>query len=400
MDKHYIIVVGDYRTKEGRFFSLRTPFYRPLNRALLRIGAFWVKDIKCWLLSYNVENWKSLQATVAPFGSLEIVKKMHLPKPIVRNVTPAVIEHLKGYQSMLYARGYAQKTIDTYLTMITPLLTKYPENSPQSLTIEMIDQYRSEHLFQKSNSAQRQFVGALKLLLQHAENPIDPTLLVRPRKQKIFPKVLSIESVLLMISTTENIKHRLIISMLYSCGLRRGELISLEMRDLDFHRMTLHVREGKFGKDRMLPLPNSIVPLLREYLRFYNPTIHLIEGQFGNAYSGTSISKIVERAGKRAKVVFKVTPHMLRHSYATHLLEKGVDIRFIQELLGHTKTDTTMIYTHVARKSTLSVESPLDTAIRAQNLPQPIPIPIPIETQQEIQKYLPPIEVQDDPLKR
>ncbi len=371
MDKHYIITVGDYRTKEGRYFSLRTPFYRPLNRALLRIGAVWNKELKCWLLTYTAENWRQLQQTVVPFGSLEVVKKTHLPKPIIIDAPESVLTHIKSYQSMLYARGYAQKTIDTYLAMMSPFLTAFPDVSPQELTISMVNDYRSERLFQKSNSSQRQFVGALKLLLQHFENPIDPSLLVRPRKQKQIPKVLAPETILYMISSTQNVKHRLILSMLYACGLRRGELISLEMRDLDFHRMTLHIRDGKFGKDRLLPLPQSIVPIVREYFRFYHPQVYLIEGMPGKLYSGTSISKIVERAGLRAGVVFKVTPHMLRHSYATHLLEKGVDIRFIQELLGHTKPDTTMIYTHVARKSTMSIESPLDTAVRFQQSTNP-----------------------------
>jgi len=167
-----------------------------------------------------------------------------------------------------------------------------------------------------------------------------------------------------MIALTQNVKHRLIISFLYSCGMRRGEVLNLEPRDLNLERASIHIRQGKWGKERMLPLPQSLYPLLKEYVHFYKPTVYLFEGQKKDQYSPTSIARIVDRAAKKAGIHQKVTPHMLRHSYATHLLEKGVDMRYIQELLGHSKPETTMIYTHVAKHTSLAIESPLDTALR------------------------------------
>ena len=169
-----------------------------------------------------------------------------------------------------------------------------------------------------------------------------------------------------MIAKTRNLKHRLIISLLYSCGLRRGEIISLKCTDLNLERATIHIREGKWGKDRMLPLPQSLLPLLREYVHFFQPKTYLFEGQTTPQYSATSIANIVARAAKNAGISQRITPHMLRHSYATHLLEKGVDLRYIQELLGHSSIDTTTVYTHVAKNTTLSIESPLDSAVRDQ----------------------------------
>lgn len=364
MAKHFIITVGDFRDSSGRYFSLRTPFYRPLNRALHRIGATWRKELKCWLLAYSKDHWAQLQEAAEPFGSLEIITKKPLSLTLIQNITPQTRTHLESYQEMLYARGYAQNTINTYTNMMCKLLSQQHPTPPHELTIIQINKYRAAHLFQQANSTQRQFVSALKLLLQHFNNPIQPDTLVRPRANQTKPKVIAVEEVIRMISRTQNVKHRLIISFLYSCGLRRGEVLNLEPKDLNLERGSLHVREGKWGKERLLPLPQSIYPLLKEYIHFYQPNTYLFEGQKSDQYSPTSVAKIVQRAAKNAGIHQHVTPHMLRHSYATHLLEKGVDMRYIQELLGHSKPETTMIYTHVAKHTALAIESPLDTALR------------------------------------
>ena len=364
--KHFVITVGDYRDSRGRFFSLRTPFHRPLNRALHRIGAAWEADIKCWILLYNKENWRNLQTLAAEFGTLEVLTRRPLSTKIQRAHNAATLEYLEAYQQMLYARGYAQNTINSYINLISPLLTALDPTRPKDYTLAQINSYRATNLFRMANSTQRQFVGALKLLLSLNNNPLNPTTLVRPRPLQHKPKVLAIEQVLKMIAGTLNLKHRLIISMLYSCGLRRGEIIHLKCSDLNLERSIVHIRDAKWDKDRLLPLPQSLLPLLKEYLHFYRPKTFLFEGQKTPQYSSTSIANIVERSAKRAGIHQRVTPHMLRHSYATHLLEKGVDLRHIQELLGHSKIDTTTIYTHVAKNSTLRIESPLDTAVRDQ----------------------------------
>ena len=364
MAKHFIITVGDFRDSSGRYFSLRTPFYRPLNRALHRIGATWRKELKCWLLAYSKEHWVQLQEAAEPFRSLEIITKKPLSLTLIQNIKPQTRSYLESYQEMLYARGYAQNTINTYTNMMCKLLSHLHPTPPHELTIIQINKYRAAHLFQQANSTQRQFVSALKLLLQHFNNPIQPDTLVRPRANQTKPKVIAVEEVIRMIARTQNVKHRLIISFLYSCWLRRGEVLNLEQKDLNIERGSLHVREGKWGKERLLPLPQSIYPLLKEYIHFYQPTTYLFEGQKSDQYSHTSVAKIVQRAAKNAGIHQHVTTHMLRHSYATHLLEKVVDMRYIQELLGHSKPETTMIYTHVAKHTALAIESPLDTALR------------------------------------
>lgn len=363
-NKHYVITVGDYRDAAGRFFSLRTPFHRPLLRALRRIGAEWDKTLKCYLLPYSKENWLQLQRTAAPFGTLEILTPQPLAPKIVQETPDEAHATLASFQAMLYARGYAQNSINTYIGLLAPLVQSLLPKLPQNYTLEEIDHYRSSHLFQRANSSQRQFVSALKLLFEHFGNPNEPATLVRPRKLQTQPKVIAVEQVLRMIARTANVKHRLIISMLYSCGLRRGELISLRLSDINLERATLYIREAKWSKERTLPLPQSLIPLLRDYFQFFRPTTYLIEGKPGKPYSTTSVRNVILAAARRAQIPYAINPHMLRHSYATHLLERGVDLRHIQVLLGHTKLETTAIYTHVARNSTLSIESPLDSAIR------------------------------------
>ena len=290
--KHFVITVGDYRDSRGRFFSLRTPFHRPLNRALHRIGAAWEADIKCWILLYNKENWRNLQTLAAEFGTLEVLTRRPLSTKIQRAHNAATLEYLEAYQQMLYARGYAQNTINSYINLISPLLTALDPTSPKDYTLAQINSYRATNLFRMANSTQRQFVGALKLLLSLYNNSIAPSTLVRPRAIKSTPKVIAINQVLTMIAKTRNLKHRLIISLLYSCGLRRGEIISLQCTDLNLERATIHIRQGKWGKDRMLPLPQSLLPLLREYVHFFQPKTYLFEGQTTPQYSATSIANI------------------------------------------------------------------------------------------------------------
>mgnify|MGYP000333137687 CR=1 FL=1 len=174
----------------------------------------------------------------------------------------------------------------------------------------------------------------------------------RPRKELKLPKVLSKEKILLMINNTNNIKHKCIISLLYSSGLRRNELLQLKIKDVDGKRMVIRVEQAKGNKDRYTVLNKSVLDDLRKYFKIYKPKIYLFEGPIPEKkYSTSSVLQIVTKTAKKAGIKDRVTPHMLRHSFATHLLESGTDIRYIQLLLGHNSTKTTEIYTHVATNS-------------------------------------------------
>jgi integrase/recombinase XerD len=162
-----------------------------------------------------------------------------------------------------------------------------------------------------------------------------------------------------MISDTENTKHKCIIALIYSCGLRRSEALNMKVQDIDSKRMMIKIVGAKGKKDRYLQLPSSILPLLRIYYKEFMPKIWLFEGQKGGMYSGESILKVVRHAAKRSGIQKRVYPHILRHSYATHNLEQGIDIRYIQAWLGHDSIKTTEKYTHVAQNKH-NFKNPID----------------------------------------
>ncbi len=180
--------------------------------------------------------------------------------------------------------------------------------------------------------------------------------------QHKLPKVLSKSEVKRMIENTENIKHKCILALLYSTGLRRSELLSLRLMDIDSERMVINIKGAKGKKDRISLLSNDMLKMLREYYKKYTPKEYLFEGANGKQYSETSVSKILKNAAKRAGIRKNVTPHMLRHSFDTHLLEQGTDLRYIQELLGHKSSKTTEIYTHISIKAIENIKNPLDDA--------------------------------------
>ena len=204
----------------------------------------------------------------------------------------------------------------------------------------------------RSNSSINQSVNSIKFYYEVVMGmPNRFYAIERPRKQKQLPKVLSRHEIKDLIACTNNIKHRCIISLLYSAGLRRSELLNLKLEDIDGKRMLITIKGAKGNKDRMTVLSPTLLEELRTYFTECKPRSYLFEGPRGRPYSASSVLKVIANAAVKAGVQKKVTPHMLRHSFATHLLENGTDIRHIQVLLGHNSTKTTEIYTHVAATS-------------------------------------------------
>ena len=202
-----------------------------------------------------------------------------------------------------------------------------------------------------SESYQNVIINAIKFYYEQVEDqPRQVYALPRPKPPKQNPKVLSKDEVKALIHHTENAKHRAMLMLAYGLGLRLNEVLALTPADIDAKRMALYVRSGKGKKDRDLPLTESLLLLLREQYRQFRPETYLFEGQTpGEQYSERSLQQVVKQAAERAGIRRPVTLHMLRHSYATHLLEAGTDIRIIQDLLGHSSIKTTEIYTHVAQ---------------------------------------------------
>lgn len=179
------------------------------------------------------------------------------------------------------------------------------------------------------------------------------------KKEKLLPKVISKKNIIKMIKNTKNLKHKIIIKLLYSSGLRISELLNLKREDIDFEKNLIYVKKGKGNKDRITIMSKSLkLDILKYYSKENFKTRYIIEGRSGK-YSKKSVQTIIKKAGKNIGI--NLHPHMLRHSFATHLLEQGVDLRYIQKLLGHSDNRTTQIYTHVKTDQLLSISSPLDT---------------------------------------
>ncbi len=189
-------------------------------------------------------------------------------------------------------------------------------------------------------------------------------VLERPRKERKLPTVLSPEEVMRIFSKIKNLKHRSIMLLIYSCGLRISECVNLKISDIDSGRMCIHLRAAKGKKDRLVPLPKQMLGVLRTYYKDYLPKEYLFEGQaqhgIRSKYSTSSIRAVLGRATRAAGIKKHVTPHTLRHSYATHMLENGIGLRTIQQLLGHNSSKTTEIYTHVSINHILQTANPLD----------------------------------------
>jgi site-specific recombinase XerD len=183
----------------------------------------------------------------------------------------------------------------------------------------------------------------------------------RPKKPLTLPKMLSKSEVKKLFRVTNNLKHKIALQLTYGMGLRVSEVVNLKLNDIDSKRMVVHLKGAKGKKDRYVPLPKSILPGLREYYITYKPKTFLLEGQYGGAYARSSLQQVFKNAMNKAGINKEIGIHGLRHSYATHLLESGADMRFIQELLGHNSIKTTQVYTKVTPRSISKIKSPLDS---------------------------------------
>lgn len=268
-----------------------------------------------------------------------------------------------SYLAKLEYKGYSINTARTYISCFEKFINTFPDRPLLEINENEIQEYLNAKARKgASTSHLNQILNSIKFYYEVVEKmPNRFYSIDRPIKEETLPKVLSPLSVKKMLLMTQNIKHKCILSLLYSAGLRRQELINLTLSDIDSKRMVINVRQGKGHKDRNTILSPQVLNDLRTYFREYKPKHYLFEGPNGAKYSGTSIAKILDQARIRAGIREKVTPHMLRHSFATHLLENGTDLRYIQVLLGHSSSKTTEIYTKVSFSSIQNIKSPLDS---------------------------------------
>tara|TARA_Y100000589_G_scaffold329390_1_gene375856 strand:+ start:110327 stop:111454 length:1128 start_codon:yes stop_codon:yes gene_type:complete len=325
-------------------------------------GVRWSATHKCWYIRYSKQNLSQISSALK--NKATIIRSI----PQGFEFTDKEKQELNNFWKWLKAQRYSESTVKVYFNFIKDL-TAYLNHRKDLATITNhdIEQYTYDVLVKQKNvsvSTQRQFVGALKAYKRF--NPhaaFDGEVLIRPKKSTHLPTVLSWQEVLEIIRKTKNLKHRAAIIMMYSAGLRISELINLRLSDIDIQRKQIFIKQSKNRKDRVVVLAESSLPVIFNYLETYEPKVYFLENPEGGKYSAESVRAFLKRGAKAAGIRKRVTPHTLRHSYATHLLEQGVDVRYIQELLGHARTETTMIYTHVSRKDLRQIESPLDKIV-------------------------------------
>jgi integrase/recombinase XerD len=328
-------------------------------------AATWSTSLKTWYLKDTKEN---LNLIISTFKGITTIDSSKLTKKNIfkRNLTDSEKTLLNNFYLYLKGKRYSKSTIQTYTLFIADFINFHTKTPLAELTNRDVELFIETVFIERkySISSQRQFISALKIFIVfYPQTKINDLSLERPKKSRTLPNVLSQEEVLRIIQLTKNLKHRAIIVLLYSSGLRIGEVTGLLLKNIDILRKQIKVEGGKGRKDRFVVLATSYLPLLHNYLTTFKPAFYFIEGPTGKKYSESSIRKFLFKSVQKAGISKKVTPHTLRHSYATHLLENGVGLRHIQELLGHAKPETTMIYTHVAKKDLLDIQSPLDTIL-------------------------------------
>jgi len=311
-------------------------------------GAMWSQTLSVWHLpdseEYRVQ--------------FKIVPKSHTIPSEEGSV------QIEKFKQWMRSKRYSKSTIATYSEALKSFLVFYREKSVADITNEDVIVYNNEHILKNNLSAsyQNQIVNSIKLFFKTIR---DTKMLVdkihRPKRAKVLPNVLSKEEIKAILEAHSNIKHKAMLAMIYSCGLRRSELLHLRFSDIDSKRNIVLLKNAKGKKDRIAPLSPKILDMLREYYIGYKPQTWLFEGQIkGEQYSEKSLQSVLKQALQKTGISKPVTLHWLRHSYATHLLESGTDLRYIQELLGHSSSKTTEIYTHVSTKSIQQIKSPFD----------------------------------------
>lgn len=267
-----------------------------------------------------------------------------------------------AYVNLLEVKRYSYCTARTYCSLFAAFAFHFKDRSLNDIDEQDIVRYiHSIVKSGKSVSYQNQAINAIKFYYEQVlDMPSRFYEIDRPSQERKLPLVLSEQEVTRILEAVSNIKHKAILVTLYSCGLRISELLGLKITDIQSDRKLVLIREGKGKKDRTTILAPTTLDLLRKYYHAFKPKVYLFEGGPGIPYSAKSVSNILKRALFHAGIKKPATPHTLRHSFATHLLEHGTDLRYIQVLLGHNSPKTTEIYAHVSTRYLRDVESPIE----------------------------------------
>ncbi|MCT4587396.1 MAG: tyrosine-type recombinase/integrase [Carboxylicivirga sp.] len=366
-NRHFITSSMVQMSLSGKSCYLSLPYYYNASWAdfLKSIGCIYEVRRRIWLVpdyknkSVLIKQYFNQQDCQVTFTSKQDEKVVaHLRRQSLGND-----KELNQFIKVMTLQGASKNTILNYTSQLQKLKVFYEGKAIVDISDEEIQDYlfflREELSF--SMSAQNIVISAIRRYL-HAftERNLDSQTVPRPKKSKVLPKTLERSEIQAILKQNINLKHKCLLYMLYATGIRGGELLNLKVEDVGFSNNIIVIKKGKGRKDRVVKLPQKLKAILQKYMQKYRPIFYLFEGQNGGSYSSTSLQKVIKGTAQKAGITKRVTPHMLRHSYATHLHDSGMDIRHIQRLLGHQSTKTTEIYTYISKRDISQLKSPLD----------------------------------------
>jgi len=319
----------------------------------------WTCDFSEAKISYVKKLFENI--TLVNMEALEKREQQHLKAVTLSEQTLKEVESFVGFMK---SKRYSDRTIEVYRDALIAFLKFHHTKTTSEITNADVILFNNEYILKNelSSSYQNQVVNAVKLFYAEIKShKINVELIHRPKREKLLPNVLSKEEVQRILTASANMKHRTMLSVIYACGLRRSELLNMKPTDINSERKLLTIRQAKGKKDRVVMLSDKIIEMMREYYKYYRPKVWMFEGQTAGApYSEKSLEQVMKQAVAKAGIKRPATLHWLRHSFATHLHETGSDIRTIQELLGHSSSKTTEIYTHVSNRAIQNIRSPFD----------------------------------------
>ncbi len=322
----------------------------------------WSRTMSCWHIKYHNDYLPELQERFKGVANIEDRSSL-VTRNTFHELGRGQKEALRRYQVYLKIRRYSPSTIKLYLKHVKDFLAFYYDKEIDLLTNEDVQYYNYEHIVKRkmSHNLQNMFMSSLKLFLNVVSEPgINFDQIERAKNSRKLPTVFSKQEVQKIIQATNNLKHKNILLLTYGCGLRRSEIGNIKIDDLDADRHLMIIKNAKGKKDRYVPVSEKLVESLRQYYKMYKPKKYLFETTSGKPYNAETIYKIFRRSLLASEIKKQSGIHALRHSYATHLLEAGTDLRYIQEILGHKSSKTTEIYTHVSNKNLSNINSPAD----------------------------------------
>lgn len=327
----------------------------------------WNAQNKCWSIPF-AEKFLDEIKTIAAYQNLNLIyeeeegdnkRTLRISKFDIPNYRECPEEFILKLKEL----RYSERTITVYKSSFEEFINYYNQTDIDTIDEPMITAYLRYLVIERkiSSSYQNQAINAIKFYYERVlGGPQKVYLIDRPREEKTLPVVMNEKEIADLFKATENIKHKAILMLGYSAGLRLSELVNVKLIDIDSERMQIRIAQAKGKKDRYSILSPKLLDVLRIYFSSYKPKVWLFEGQTGDQYSHRSIQLIMKESTRKAGIKKKISVHTLRHSFATHLLEAGTDLRYIQSLLGHESSKTTEIYTHITTKGFDQIKSPID----------------------------------------